>query len=586
MDTRMIDVAIGVALVFALTSLLATALQELWASYRSLRGKYLLEAVCSFVGDDAVFAKTLMDQPLLLSLAKGVKGQSRLPSYIGSDAMVSTLVSFLTTEHLKVRANTPSEFVATLADASKRANGASSATLPKPEFINGLQSLVAGVEQDWPAFEARLAAWYDAVTERSTGWFKRHTQFTLFFFGLAAAVIANINPIVISARLWQDEALRKATVAVAEKVSAEYAAQSASAAAASTAASGAASAPPLPSLVKPPPTPAEQTRASLAALNDAVMRELSAAPSSARREALDTLLRRAIELRSALDASPRDHAGVQQALRALNDALPSDATTHPLRALHAGVSDAIAREGVTAGATAGTPVPRNVPRECRGLTDGAAQNYCLRLNDLNSLQSINLPIGWVEGAWPSYFDDGCNQAPEPDICGSLGMLASPPWWGNFLVALFGWFLTAIACTLGGPFWFDALSKFVRLRASGGKPDGAAPAAASASGEPPKNLVARSPATLEAASTAPPVPPAMSDALNDAERALSAAEVERVQRGLGLTGAEVTGVFDSRTRRAIKEWQTARGHEATAELTPMQVQDLLGLTGSTDDGYLA
>ena len=48
MDTRIIDVVIGVALVFAITSLLATALQELWASMRSLRGEYLKKAVASF----------------------------------------------------------------------------------------------------------------------------------------------------------------------------------------------------------------------------------------------------------------------------------------------------------------------------------------------------------------------------------------------------------------------------------------------------------------------------------------------------------------------------------------------------------
>lgn len=36
----------------------------------------------------------------------------------------------------------------------------------------------------------------------------------------------------------------------------------------------------------------------------------------------------------------------------------------------------------------------------------------------------------------------------------------------------GWLLTALAISLGAPFWFDMLNKVVRLRAAGGKPDSA------------------------------------------------------------------------------------------------------------------
>jgi hypothetical protein len=34
----------------------------------------------------------------------------------------------------------------------------------------------------------------------------------------------------------------------------------------------------------------------------------------------------------------------------------------------------------------------------------------------------------------------------------------------------GWLLTALAISLGAPFWFDLLNKLVKLRAAGGKPD--------------------------------------------------------------------------------------------------------------------
>jgi hypothetical protein len=157
------------------------------------------------------------------------------------------------------------------------------------------------------------------------------------------------------------------------------------------------------------------------------------------------------------------------------------------------------------------------------------------------------------------------------------------WLGNLLLIPAGWLLTALACTLGAPFWFDALSKLVRLRGAGGKPPepstvgdkpqgsgmlvrSAAPAAPGASG-------------ADAAGAGASAP--MSDALNDAERRLSVAEVQRVQRGLGLAEVEASGFFDGTTRRAIFAWQERQGLlPATGELSEEQLRELLAMRGAT------
>lgn len=63
-----------------------------------------------------------------------------------------------------------------------------------------------------------------------------------------------------------------------------------------------------------------------------------------------------------------------------------------------------------------------------------------------------LPIGWPMRDWPG----------------------APSWSGTwiwFFVAKFaGWFATGLALSLGAPFWFDLLSKFINLRGTGVKPD--------------------------------------------------------------------------------------------------------------------
>ncbi|MEK8033817.1 peptidoglycan-binding domain-containing protein [Ideonella sp. DXS29W] len=599
MDTRIIDVVIGVALVFAITSLLATALQELWASMRSLRGEYLKKAVASFVGDDAKFAEGLLAHPIVVSMASGTKQDSRKPSYLTSDVVVSSLVGHLTGTLLGgIRPQTPAEWVSEVKAAVGKAQGASSERLPNVDFTAGLVSVLAGVEHDWPAFETRLAAWYDAVCERSTGWFKRHTQVTLFVFGLLIAGFANINPIVISARLWQDEALRNATVEAAKRASAAYgdevSRQSAAASTPESAASHATAPIALPALINgstsgaPPSLPAarEATRAvpqalqaRLAELSQALQQQLAPPADPGAGDGLSRALMAAIALRESLKVTPLRASEVQTHVQSIEAALASNAGAGPTLRLAADVRKEVASFLVppplatvppplaTAATAASTPKGRTTPTECAPLSP-AEREFCTRLNDLNALQSIGLPIGWVNGAWPTYFKNG-----------------AAAWWGNLLLALAGWCLTAIACTLGGPFWFDLLSKLVKMRGAGSKPapESVASATGGAAGEPTKSLLSRSPISPTVAST--PADP-MSDALNDAERALSVAEIERLQRALPMPPAAVSGSFDAATRQAIRQWQSAGGMEATAELTAVQIQQLLGLApGGLDDDYL-
>jgi len=248
MDTRMIDVAIGLALVFAMTSLLTTALQEIWSSWKGVRGKFLYKAVESFVGDHPEFARGLLSQPLIVSLAPQSKNQERRPSYMSADVVVSSLISYLVEHHTGgVRPSTPGELMAIVKPAAQgvAAGHSASGTVPNAEFARALAGLAMGVEHDWPAFEARVGAWYDAVCARATGWFKREVQVTVFWLGLVGAILVNVNPIVIASSLWQDEPLRKAIVSVAEKTSGASAQESKSPAGSTPAASA-------PAAVNPP----------------------------------------------------------------------------------------------------------------------------------------------------------------------------------------------------------------------------------------------------------------------------------------------------------------------------------------------
>ena len=66
-----------------------------------------------------------------------------------------------------------------------------------------------------------------------------------------------------------------------------------------------------------------------------------------------------------------------------------------------------------------------------------------------------LPIGW-------HLDAADWQLPK-----------SSGEWGrrvlNAIIIIAGWLVTALALSLGAPFWFDLLTKFINIRGAGPKP---------------------------------------------------------------------------------------------------------------------
>jgi hypothetical protein len=63
------------------------------------------------------------------------------------------------------------------------------------------------------------------------------------------------------------------------------------------------------------------------------------------------------------------------------------------------------------------------------------------------LDQLQLPIGWP-APWSLAFDQA----------------------GQILLSLVGWALTALAVSLGAPFWFDGLAKLLSIRAAGKQPE--------------------------------------------------------------------------------------------------------------------
>ncbi len=70
------------------------------------------------------------------------------------------------------------------------------------------------------------------------------------------------------------------------------------------------------------------------------------------------------------------------------------------------------------------------------------------------LNELQLPVGW-DAAQREYLYDGGHRKLH---------------WGHAVTAFFGWFITALAASMGAPFWFDTLRRFINIRAAGRAPD--------------------------------------------------------------------------------------------------------------------
>lgn len=623
MDTRMLDVAIGLTLVFALFSLLVATVQETYASMLNNRGDTMNKLVCSLVGDNHQLAQRLMATPFLQTMMMERRnGKPRPPSYLESDVFVTGLLAFLTSHTAGLRPSSPAILVQELKNKPQLLD-------PRDVLADNLAALLPGVEHDWPAFEMRLQGWFNAAAERSTGWYKRKVQWHLFLFGLLFAVLLNVNPIVIGQALWRDAALRAFAVQQADIALRVHAAQTGTATVADNAKSSQHLAPAVAGMANDTARTVDRALDTLSQIlekahqgsgadrpgaNTEEMRRLRPAA-----EEIVSMQRVMLEIRAALtleraaaSADPeikrRQAAApiaVDIALDTLRNRVPAGTYAEPgctlknpllcpyakridasIRALEAHIPK---ERDYRSPASSDTATAAMLRRHCKGGADmpPATQALCEQLQGLGIFEQSGIPIGWTEAGWPPVFSR-CGHEPGSDdghACSETGSRLPPlvDYAMRWAIVPTGWLLTAVSAMLGAAFWFDLLNKLVKLRNSGIKPEQSATAAVAgaASAAPPPSTLSQATQPGSETGNAPSL-----DAFNDTERQLTDEDVVRIQRNLGMVSAQQSGRIDLATRDAILAWQRANGVNATGELTFIQAQQILrNSTLVDDDGYV-
>lgn len=192
-----LEVVIGLALIFLLLSLLCSGINELISQITSTRSNDLAKWVRKAIKNPDAF----FNHPSI----KGLTEAGRLPSYIPARSFAVALVD--------------TTFRAGRIRTEAAASGIPSAH-PTADDMEEQEWLLASLTSEATGAEEalkRIETWFDDAMDRVSGWYKRRTQILLLLIGIAVVALMNADSFSIADSLWRNEALRDSLVATAEQ---------------------------------------------------------------------------------------------------------------------------------------------------------------------------------------------------------------------------------------------------------------------------------------------------------------------------------------------------------------------------------
>ena len=232
-----LDAVIGIVLVYLLYSMLVTLIGEFVSAKLGLRARVLRTAIERMLNDGyyqqkapwwnplpflhnwisdgflyerkafkGSFAGRFYQYPSIKFLGK-VSAEFKMPftltkpAYISADYFADTLINLLKD---KSRG---------LADIDRITFTLEYNTQHiQPDTLKNIRNIFLASDGDMGKFKSGLIKWYKETTDRSTGWYKRKLQFVLFLLGLLVASLFNVDSVKIAGILSKDKEARSQLV--------------------------------------------------------------------------------------------------------------------------------------------------------------------------------------------------------------------------------------------------------------------------------------------------------------------------------------------------------------------------------------
>jgi hypothetical protein len=200
--SAILDVAVALALVYFLLSVVISHINEVVAGWMDLRAKQLEQAIRVLLGDKDL-ANRVLANPLLSTLSG--TSTRKLPSYIPAQTFALAVFQELVPE--------PGE--STYMDQIKLAVNA----LPESSGRKAMSALITSAQGDREKAVTQVEAWYDSAMERVSGLYKRKVQWVMLGIASAITLILGVDTAAITSALVHQENLRAAVAGAAQNAS-------------------------------------------------------------------------------------------------------------------------------------------------------------------------------------------------------------------------------------------------------------------------------------------------------------------------------------------------------------------------------
>ncbi|OOP55287.1 MAG: hypothetical protein AYP45_15585 [Candidatus Brocadia carolinensis] len=197
---QILEVGIGLALVYFILSLICQSINEWFASRLGMRAKSLEKAIRKLFNDPKK-TEQFYSHSLITSLMDG----ERRPSYIPAKTFSRVLLDMITP-------SSAAEGITGIRGMKGAISQLSESEIKGALlcFFNATQENLAQVRKD-------IEDWYDSAMERVSGWYKRKIQWIILGISLGISGLLNADSFTIVNTLWRDDVLRASIVASAQK---------------------------------------------------------------------------------------------------------------------------------------------------------------------------------------------------------------------------------------------------------------------------------------------------------------------------------------------------------------------------------
>ena len=266
MNSVILDVAIGMAFLYLLLSLIASVVQEVLAAFMQLRPANLERGLRSLLSGNSIGAGPgLVDSIYTHGLVRGLyrdpdrdlnpdsqkrnqenKDQSKWDKFWGVAGNLDWLRHLMrrligirpekdiegVSNQMLLPAYIPSRtFAMAMIDLLNQKKSIGNKAMAEiHEFLTwhhsqfrdnmateAMLTLATDAQGDLKKFQENLENWYNAAMDRASGWYKRYTQTILLVLGLLMAMAFNVDSVRVTKVLWFDRDARQGMVDAANQ---------------------------------------------------------------------------------------------------------------------------------------------------------------------------------------------------------------------------------------------------------------------------------------------------------------------------------------------------------------------------------